>query len=142
MSGTFSGVNTLQFSPDNKHAYAYSGSNLSTTAINDVPMVIQTQSYYLIGTIMYQGNFNVANSGGSRGFCQVFFNGNMIGQILNDYDTGNMMQGAFMNVIIPPFTTVTFKQGADTASSNLQYTVNGIFDVKGPIEQFSLEVKE
>ena len=140
MSGTFSGVNTLQFSPDNKHAYAYSGSNLSTTAVTDVPMVIQTQSYYLVGTIMYQGNFNVANSGGSRGFCQVFFDGNMIGQILNDYDTGNMMQGAFMNVIIPPFTTVTFKQGADTASSNLQYTVNGIFDVKGTVEQFNLEL--
>jgi hypothetical protein len=142
MSGTFSGVNTLQFSPDNKHAYAYSGTNLSTTGITDVPMIVQTQSFYLIGKIMYQGNFNIANSGGTRGYCQVFFNDVMVGQILNDYDTGNMMQGAFMDVIIPPFTTVTFKQGADSASSSLHYTVNAMFKVKGAIEQFDLEVNE
>ena len=142
MSGTFSGVNTLQFSPDNKHAYAYSGANLTTSAITDVPMIIQTQSYYLVGKIMYQGAFNQANSGGDRGYCQVFFDGVMIGQILNDYDTGNMMQGAFMEVVIPPFTTVTFKQGADSVSVNTKYTVNGIFEVKGSIEQFNLEVKE
>ena len=29
MTGTFEGVGTLQFTPDNKHAYIYSGSLLN-----------------------------------------------------------------------------------------------------------------
>lgn len=122
-------VTGLQFTDDNKHAYGYSGAQLSTTLVTDVPLILKTQSEYLVGTIAYQGNFHDANSGGTRGYCQVFFNDVMIGQILNDYDTGNMMQGAFMNVVIPPFTTVTFKQGADSSSANYRYTVNGTFKV-------------
>ena len=50
MSGTFSGVSSLQFTPDNKHAYAFSGpiSVIHTGTAQETLIEGNTQSEYLI----------------------------------------------------------------------------------------------
>ena len=50
MTGVFEGVGTLQFSPDNKYCYAYSGSISpnSNAAPETTALLFTTQSYIII----------------------------------------------------------------------------------------------
>ena len=54
MSATYQGVNTLQFTPDNKYCYWYSGEFTSSTSLKKLGEFTTgsyTGSYYLIGEI-------------------------------------------------------------------------------------------
>ena len=110
-------TDSLQFTDDNKHGYFYTGNILSTLALTQAKQQFTTNSEYLNGKLQFYGNYSItASGGGGRAILQIFFNDVMITTILNDYDTGNMMQGAYADLIIPPFTTVTFKIETETVS--------------------------
>ena len=137
MTGTFEGVGTLQFSPDNKHAYAYSGNivinNTTTTLLS-----FTTQSEYLDAVIYWYGR--IAHIGSSKIVQQfVFFNG------INIFDysrlTGAGTGWADLDptpFIIPPFTDVIIQLSNDNAG-DIIYGANLMAKVKGAIEQENLE---
>ena len=137
MSGTFQGLSTLQFTPDNKHAYAYNVlavDNATATFIE-----FDTQSYYLIGTIQMGRNMK---SGAETDF-QILFNDVLV--YTAKYDNGTsqtlvMPSQAPLPIIIPPFTNVKLVCEVNDAADTI--AVSFTSNVKGPIEQFDLEVKE
>ena len=135
MSGTFSGVNTLQFSPDNKHAYAYSGM-IAVTSAEVTTMEFTTGSYYLVGVFQPQyfsdNNDVYLHTVKFDGFSVIGF----------EFNGSNNADGAIPRpLIIPPFTTVTFlaKNTTDSTSNNIGSNFTG--EVKGTVEQFDLELK-
>jgi hypothetical protein len=153
MSGTYAGANTLQFTPDNKHAYWYSG---EFTASSTLILIgeFQTQSYYLIGEIRLAGMTDMGSpASGSIVALRVVFgdtttstiNGEphlVVANLKTDGASEDMPFSDTAKIIIPPFTNVQLYVDGDTTSSSYDGTVSCIFDVKGSIEQFNLEVKK
>jgi len=114
MSQTVTG-NALQFTDDNKHAYAYSGSKdiSSTTSM----LNFQTASEYIIGRFEFNSDFGTG--GGALVRVKIYFNDVLVmheADNSNDYVPGD----ATYILIIPPFTTVevTCLGGAQDANVN------------------------
>tara|TARA_R100000655_G_C2937242_1_gene185050 strand:- start:112 stop:531 length:420 start_codon:yes stop_codon:yes gene_type:complete len=139
MSGTFQGVNTLQFSPDNKYVQAFSGvqtiSNTETTLLE-----VSTNSEYFYLTLKY-GYGALAGAGTSDDFIFRIYLDNIeiLSQIAKDATEPDDFAPI---VILPPFTTLktTAENLSGSASREISVILNGT--VHGAIEQFSLEVKE
>ncbi len=106
MSGTFSGVNTLQFTPDNKHAYAYSGeidsSQTATTALE-----FSNNSEYIIFEAFFNGpiKFSDPNTGREANW-QISLNDQVIALIRCDSSESDINNTGYFKFIIPPFSTV------------------------------------
>jgi len=101
----------LNFTPDNKHCYAYSG----TQAITDTESTMiefQTNSEYIIGTIQFNMLQDTADD--------IFYKVKINDQTINGYLTLGAQQGTDANnplpVIIPPFSSVVLT--ADNVSSS------------------------
>ena len=133
MSGTFNGVGTLQFSPDNKHAYAYSGDINAPTAGGYSRLIqFETQSYYLVSKF----NFGAAPTTTNVGFLIKIDDIDIIEIPTREpYD-----QTYNVELIIPPFSVVEVLADPDGADMIVQTIM--IAKVHGAIEQFNLEVKE
>jgi len=140
MSGTFEGVGSLQFTPDNKFAYAYSGNiSLSTTA--KLQLDFSSQSEYIVAKIVFTGPASLTNPSGERD--------TMFRVDLNDTTVawshrlaGSSLIGTgetTINIIVPPFTEV--KIYADSSGSDSDYYTAVVFTGKvfGAIEQENLE---
>ena len=137
MTGTFEGVGTLQFTPDNKHAYAYSG-NIIINNTSKTLLSFTTGSEYLIAKIFWYGDIGYV--GASKVITQkiqfngvsVFDNSRLTGTSAawNDWDPTPF--------IIPPFTVVTIELSNDNAG-DIEYGANLVAKVKGAIEQENLE---
>ncbi len=102
MSGeTVTSSNALQFTNDNKHAYAYSGlvavGNTETTLFS-----IQTQSEYLITKLQ----INYAQKDNDDFLYKVYFNDIVISAWSYDSAQHYGHQNNVAYLIIPPFTTV------------------------------------
>jgi hypothetical protein len=153
MSGTFNGIGTLQFTPDNKHAYFYGGEHTAHDATTKRGE-FETGSYFLVGEVRFSGYSDMGSpAAGATGSMRVVFNNyndtspsTIPNQnVLNFKTDGATEDQPFTDtakIIIPPFTLVQFWTDASTGNTSYDGTISAIFDVKGSIEQFSLEVKE
>jgi hypothetical protein len=152
MTGTFSGIKTLQFTPDNKFAYCYSG-EFTSDANMELIMQFETGSYYLVSEIRFCGFTDMGSpASGSTGACRVVF-GNEITTTINTKPELVMLQlktdGASEDMpfsdsgklIIPPFTNVQFFVDASSTSASYDGGIVVTAEVKGTVEQFDLELK-
>jgi len=131
MSGTFEGVGTLQFTPDNKNAYAYSGEISVST--EKTLLEFQPNSEYLKCLIEVGAGARTDDDYKVRFYLddQVVF----LKYMNNTYDplTG------ITAFIIPPFSTFKLTlQNQSTATANV-WTANVTAKVGGAIEQQNLE---
>ena len=136
MVGTFEGLTTLQFTPDNKHAFVYSGSIQATSEIT--AFEFQTLSYYLVGKIQFTTDAGTSNDLANR----VYINNNQVSGTSYADTRQNENINQPILVIVPPFTTLKATGENVTSGSNLQFHAIGTFQVLGSIEQLDLEVKE
>jgi len=140
MTGVFEGVGTLQFSPDNKFSYIYSGFiaavNTSVTYLN-----FTTGGYYLVGQFQFNTPLEQADpTAGIEATCRVDFNNVGIAMLkassdFNDNSNGSVTQ----ELIIPPFTNVIVVVDAHATDPIRFGTCSFISKVKGAIEQENLE---
>ena len=118
--------NALNFTPDNKHAYAYSGSlDISSEA---TMLDFDTNSEYLKGRFEFNADFSTGGGAGMR--VQIFLNDQLVVEerdISSDWNTGN---NEFI-LIIPPFTNVKVKCLGGSQDANINFTakVFGMADV-------------
>lgn len=136
MSGTFEGVGSLQFSPDNKFAQGFSG--IVDVAGDELTLLqFNTESEYIIGTVQFHYS-GVQNTNPDYRY-KIKFND----VIVHDYLVGNSAYYTspdnFIPIMIPSFTNVklTAENVADTSSYPISAAVVG--EVHGAIEQENLE---
>jgi len=135
MTGTFEGVGSLQFTPDNKFAYAYSGT-VSFNGDETNIVVIKSESFYLVGKFQ----LGVNNYDGDDLDVGIKFNDQQI--LLNRSavtGTNGLVNGVEWDIVVPPFTEVALT--AENKTDTTSYDAYGIFvgKVYGAIEQQNLE---
>jgi len=136
MTGTFEGVGSLQFSPDNKFAYAYGG--VINTDDQDVPVTlleITTGSEYLIAKIQ----FGMKHDSGNNMSFGVYLNTIRISGYAIEGGTTDSQLSNYMPIIIPPFTTLKCDGTNNSSSNDIPLTCTLVAKVKGAIQQENLE---
>jgi len=143
MTGVFEGVGTLQFSPDNKLSYAYSGAIAASTTIATV-LDFQTNSEYQNVRVSLCGTVDIdtpAIGDGSIMACEILFNDIRVAFLKSDSRHGSdqVQSPSPLPLIIPPFTHVVCKvlSNEDTANELGALLFTG--EVSGAIEQQNLE---
>jgi len=134
MTGTFEGVGSLQFTPDNKLAYACSGIIEVTGTSNQITMIeFETTSEYISGEVQFMS----VEAGGNDLNFFVYFNDVVVGT----QSIGGAKEFYFMgiNIIVPPFTKVTLKGINIDATTARDSSVIFTGKVYGAIEQENLE---
>jgi len=131
MTGTFEGLQTLQFSPDNKFAYAYSG--MISVAAEKTLLEIKPNSEYL--------NCLIELGSGSRtddDYKAKFILNDIV--IFEKYlnNTYDPLIG-ITSIIIPPFTTFKLKIANQSTATANNWSAVLTAKVKGAIEQENLE---
>jgi len=139
MTGTFEGVGTLQFSPDYKYAYAYSGSVAATSGADATNLDFTTEGEYLKGRFYFSLDEDDLGSGDQVGW-MIQFNGITISMarvetVGTDLLYHNILP--YIDLIIPPFTNVKGIAFTNTSSIDTFLTFTG--EVKGAIQQVDLE---
>ena len=139
MTGTFEGIGSLQFTPDNKRAYAFSGEVL----VNNTTVTMlefETSSEYLISLLSYGIDQN-ASLGSSKliGFT-ISFNDTKIFQQVSQTSTTLQLIDFDPNYtfVIPPFTKVKIETETTNTSDVPTYAMISA-EVHGAIEQINLE---
>jgi hypothetical protein len=137
MSGTFQGVGTLQFTPDNKHAFAYSGIKTIAEAAFTNALEFDTGSYYLIAELSVDTDDNSTNNHSWN----LYYNNTAIVTMGGDNSRRNVDYdfGRPIKLIIPPFTN--FKLEGKMNTADIDWTIVLTADVKGTIEQLDLRLK-
>ena len=139
MSGTFQGVGTLQFTPDNKYAQIVSGNKEVNSALTTLAE-FTTESYYLKSII----NFYYGESSNDRFKYEVQLNDTILANyfVFGPADTnGEHFVSNPIVLIIPPFTKCTLiAQNIENDNSRKQSVILNA-KVLGSIEQFDLELK-
>ena len=150
MSGGFNGVGTLQFSPDNKFAYAYSGEFTSIDNM-ELKMEFETTSYYLVGEVRLAGFTDMGSpASGSTASCRVCFSDQttatvntnpqlVIAQLKTDGASEDMPFSDTAKLVIPPFTKVQFFIDGSTGNTSYDGGITFVAKVKGSVEQLNLE---
>ena len=119
MSGDTVIGNALQFTNENKFAYAYSGAKTVTATPSDL-LTFQTNSEYLVG--QFKPQQAVAAATGNDILVNIYFNDILIvGYVMgknafSEYDPAGTTE---TKLIVPPFTTVRVEMdnlsgGSDT----------------------------
>tara|TARA_Y100000401_G_scaffold114944_1_gene117758 strand:+ start:121 stop:543 length:423 start_codon:yes stop_codon:yes gene_type:complete len=140
MTGTFQGVGSLQFTPDNKFCYVYSG--IRSLATNEVATMIEFTTASEFIKMKFQGGRNAKVS--AEMGVKIFLDDVQIYDAKTDNGTTVPLTPYFsqpLTVIIPPFTKLTVKQTSEDQATNAA-NVMGIGTVHGTIEQFNLEIIE
>jgi hypothetical protein len=120
---------TLIFTPDNKHAFIYSGKQFA----NDPEVTFlefTTSSYYLVGNIQF-----TCPAGTSDDLIfRIYLNDLQVtgGNWTDTRQNENINQPILM--IVPPFTTLSARALNGTSASNREAYANGTFKVIGAIE--------
>jgi len=115
MSGTFQGVGTLQFTPDNKNAYAYSGA-ISINNETKTYLEFTTDDYILLSKITLTGGFGFMDANKkirlrvSFDDVDISYNSHMFNASSSFADLDPLL------ITIPPFTKVTIDVTTDQAS--------------------------
>ena len=103
--------NALNFTPDNKGCYAFSG--LMSIDDNETTMInCQTNSEYIKAKVQ----FNYPTSDGDNFIYRVYFNDIVVQAYVIDHSALYGYQNSVIYLIIPPFTAV--KLTADNQGSN------------------------
>jgi len=133
MSGTFEGIGSLQFTPDNKHAYAFSGDikAASTSDADTLMLQFNTESEYLDAIL----NFCEEAIAADNIFFKVFLNDIVVINV--KYDTSPNYDNTIYPILIPPFTNVKIKWGCSTNDEIGTAWLTS--KVGGAIEQQNLE---
>lgn len=132
MTGTFEGVGSLQFSPDNKRAYAFSGL-VGVTNAKATVLEFDTNSEYLAGKYYF---INASGSGDDFRY-EIEFNDIVI---VGAYrDSGNAEPQFRGKIIVPPFTNVKFTADNISSATERNHTIIFVSKVSGAIEQENLE---
>jgi len=138
MTGTFEGVGSLQFTPDNKYAFAYSGSKTVTATPSDL-LAFKNNSEYLVGEFKPQQATAAAE--GDDMLVNIYFNNIIIvGYVMGknaftEYDPAATTE---TKLIVPPFTSVRVEMDNLSGGSSTM-CVNFTAKVGGAIEQENLE---
>jgi len=114
--------NALNFTPDNKHAYAYSGvvSVTGASSAGTKLMDIETNSEYIMATLQAYSD----NRSSAQMYFEVKFNNVLVLEIEFDQDGGvNAIMDGTMKLLIPPFTNVKVYGGFESGT-NKNYTVS------------------
>jgi len=131
MTGTFEGVGSLQFSPDNKYAQIFSGQVVATGGATETLFEFTTGGEYIMGELCFTENERGSNAIELKGF----LNGVRI--IDYEYDASPMDTRNVYPILIPPYTTFLFQFIAQ--GTNINGTAWFVGKVQGPIEQQNLE---
>jgi len=104
--------NAINFTPDNKRVYAYSGMLAGSTSAETTYLEFNTNSEYIRCTIQ-QGSTNET----TRKTVYIYFNDIQI--LRNDVDNGYPFPNTY-EILIPPFTkvSITLKLGGDDGMSS------------------------
>tara|TARA_Y100000310_G_C20076265_1_gene531708 strand:- start:100 stop:495 length:396 start_codon:yes stop_codon:yes gene_type:complete len=104
--------NAINFTPDNKRVYAYSGMLAGSTSAETTYLEFNTNSEY-IRCIIQQGSTNET----TRKTVYIYFNDIQI--LRNDVDNGYPFPNTY-KILIPPFTkvSITLKLGGDDGMSS------------------------
>jgi hypothetical protein len=106
MSGDTVIGNSLQFTNDNKYAYAYSG-DIPASVSTTTPLTFVTASEYIIANITWNGHVDNNNIGvGVIGTVEIEFNGVVVATLVCDTGAEDQPTQCFLKIIIPPFTSV------------------------------------
>jgi len=127
MSGdTVISKNALQFTNDNKFAYAYGGivTTSGTGSANTTLLEVTTESYYLDAKIALQSD----ESGGATEYILINFNDETV--LRSNYDTASGSTGSVLfdnpfYFIIPPFTKVTILGGVSAGTEQFTAQITG-----------------
>ena len=141
MTGTFEGVGSLQFTPDNKFGYAFGEIADATNAWKSL-VSFKTESEYLVGDVTLQGLINYSGSTPADGYTsnwRITFNDTII--ILTKTETHQEDSPATINIplIIPAFTEVSIDRFDEGDASTRQGGASFVGKVGGAIEQENLE---
>ena len=137
--GNLRGLGTLQFTPDNKHAFAYSGDVPVANGDGNVTVLeLSNNSEYLKAKIMYYSGYEPLST--ANWYWYTYLNdyrisGNVTREPYHDGGGGPNIQ----ELIIPPFSTIKITGANGEVASDINCSVIMIAEVKGPIEQFNLE---
>jgi len=103
--------NALNFTNDNKFAYAYSGEFPASTT-KTTRLEFTTKSETIIGHWYFSGNYDVtAPNNDEGGAATVYFNDQLVSASKFYQGSGNGIAG--IPLIIPPFTTVRIDSDAN-----------------------------
>ena len=109
--------NALNFTPDNKHCYAYSG-ELNTTSSAQTALEFSTNSEYIVFDAYFTGpiKFSDPNTGREANW-QVSLNDQVIGLVRCDSSESDVKNAGYLRFIVPPFSTVKIEvDGNDGAA--------------------------
>jgi len=142
MTGVFEGVGSLQFTPDNKHAYIYSGTVSVPTTTDTTLLSFKTESEYLVAVIDY-GMDDHAMTVNTQWQHWITLNDQIVMVRAEEWftDEGRKNSATLVipfRLIIPPFTEVKFIANHTDGNSINSYGVITA-KVKGAIEQENLE---
>jgi len=114
--------NAINFTPDNKHAYAYSGRyGANTTPVTALDF--KTQSEYIVGQFYISVALNDGAPSSSTTMSQIKFNGITISNLWAGYGGADAESLSLVNLIIPPFTEVTGSLYSDENQSDRYMTM-------------------
>ena len=136
MSGTFEGVRSLQFTPDNKYAYTYYFKSIDGELIRYAEFT--TEGYYLVGHMV--GGRNMKS--GAECTIEAKMNGFTVFKTKWDNGTSGTNNNPLSSptpFVIPPFTTVLVTADNISSGTNRNHTAHIKAKVKGAIEQIDLE---
>ena len=140
MTGTFEGVGSLQFTPDNKWCYAYSGNIPATSGLIEY-LTFKTNSEYIVGILQFNGTADdAAPATGDISVCVIKLDGVVISTLKTDTeDSYNGLTTVTQELVFPPFSLVECSviSSADAATRLGSLTFTG--KVSGAIEQENLE---
>lgn len=137
MTGTFEGVGSLQFTPDNKYAQIFSGVktvNNSTATMYE----FTTESEYLVSHVSFSDGEGY--SSGQYLESKILFDDVIVIQIYNVPNTAYNDHNDLvpLPIMIPPFTKVTCTMKSNIDSDH-DLTAYFIGKVGGAIQQENLE---
>jgi hypothetical protein len=141
MSATFNGVNSLQFTPDNKKCFAYGGTISAATGSLTTYLEFTTASEYIEGELQLNSALRILSSEVKQSFGQISFNDEIIALLTTGNEADDAPFFSQCKLIIPPFTKVTVKLASDVNQPDTLQTATFTGNVYGSIEQFNLEVK-
>ena len=121
----------LNFTPDNKHAYAYGGVINAITQDVAVDLIdFQTNSEYTVAKFQ----FGIKHDTGNNISYGVFFNDVRIAGYATDGGVGDSQQNNYIPLIIPPFTKVVCTGTNNSSNNDIPLTCTMIGEVYGMTE--------
>jgi hypothetical protein len=136
MTGTFEGLKTLQFSPDNKYAQIMSGETETPASTDDTTLLeFTTEGYYLVAKFLFSYSDPFDSDNMEHG---ILFNDLRVFSYGVTGATTYTEPDNTVPLIIPPYTNV--KMNTKNYSGNARTIYNlMVAKVKGTIEQIDLE---